>query len=173
MFSLVLSLIMISTNTSSQTLYDFELKALNSEQIIKFESFKGKKVLLVNVASKCGFTKQYENLQKLHEQYGDKLVVVGLPCNQFMGQEPGTEAEIVTFCSTTYGVSFPMTEKIEVKGENQHALYQWLTSKEKNGVGDFKVSWNFNKFLIDENGNLIEHFDSRIDPLSEEITGKI
>lgn len=149
--------------------HDFTISNLMGDSTIDFQRFKGKKVLIVNVASKCGYTNQYADLQALQEKYADKLIVLGFPCNQFMGQEPGSNAEIATFCSSTYGVTFPMTEKIDVKGKDQHPIYAWLTNKNLNQLGDFKVSWNFNKFLIDEEGKLIAHFDSGTKPLSEEI----
>lgn len=153
-----------------QSIYDFKIEALNSDEVIDFSAFKGKKLLIVNVASKCGFTHQYADLEKLYQKYQDKLVIVGFPCNQFLMQEPGSEETIAQFCSTTYGVTFPMTTKVNVKGKNQHPIYQWLTSKEYNGKEDYKVSWNFNKFLLDENGNLLEHFTSKVEPFGEEIT---
>lgn len=126
-------------------------------------------MLLVNVASRCGYTPQYEDLQKLSMQYEDKLVVIGFPCDQFMGQELNSESEIRSFCSNEFHVTFPMTTVVEVKGENQHPIYQWLTQKSLNGKGDYKVSWNFNKFLIDENGQLLEHFQSKVKPMDEAI----
>lgn len=137
---------------------------------INFADFKGKKVLCVNTASECGYTNQYEGLEELHKLYKDKLVVIGFPCNQFGGQEPGEEKEIATFCKANYGVTFLLTEKIDVKGDNQHPVYQWLTQKSQNNVGDFKVKWNFNKFLVDENGVLLEYFESGVKPLDEKIT---
>lgn len=159
------------SNTS--TIHDFQIRALDSEEVIDLSSFSGKKILIVNVASKCGFTYQYEDLEKLYQQYQDKLVVIGFPCNQFLGQEPGSEEKIATFCSSTYGVTFPMTEKINVKGEGAHPIYKWLTDKEKNGKQDFKISWNFNKFLIDEDGKIMAHFSSNVKPLDEAITSLI
>ena len=155
--------------THTSTIHQFKIQALDSEEIIDFKAFKGKKVLIVNVASKCGYTSQYADLEKLYQTYKDKLVVVGLPCNQFMGQEPGSEKEIAQFCSSSYGVTFPMTTKIEVKGKDQHEIYQWLTQKELNEKGDFKVKWNFNKFLIDETGHLLEYFPSKVKPLDDAI----
>ncbi len=152
-----------------KSIHDFKIEALNSDEVIDFSSFKGKKILIVNVASKCGFTRQYDDLEKLYEKYQDKLVIVGFPCNQFLMQEPGSEETIAEFCRVNYGVTFPMTTKINVKGKNQHPIYQWLTSKEYNGKDDYKVSWNFNKFLIDENGNLLEHFASKVEPFDEAI----
>ena len=149
--------------------HEFTIEALNSDEKIEFSEFKGKKILLVNVASKCGFTYQYEGLEKLYQEYKDDLVIVGFPCNQFMFQESGSEEKIAGFCQRNYGVSFPMTTKISVKGKKQHPIYQWLTSKELNGVGDYKVSWNFNKFLLDEEGNLLEHFSAKVKPYDERI----
>lgn len=162
---LILSLFMIASNT----IHDYSIEALDSDKEINLAEFKGKKILIVNVASKCGYTPQYEPLEELYRQYKDKLVVIGFPCNQFLSQEPGSELEIKQFCQKNYGVSFPMTTKIDVKGKDQHPIYSWLTKKEFNGVDDFKVSWNFNKFLIDENGKLIDHFGSGVDPFDEEI----
>lgn len=157
------------TVTTKESLYDLEIKDINGEKL-DFQQFKGKKLLFVNVASKCGFTNQYEGLQELYAAYKDKLVVIGLPCNQFGGQEPGTISQIKSFCSLTYGVDFPMTEKIEVKGENQHPVYQWLTQKEKNGKMNSSVKWNFQKYLVDEEGRLIDVFYSVTKPMSKKIT---
>jgi glutathione peroxidase len=153
----------------SASIYDFKIKALDSDKEIDLASFKGKKLLIVNVASKCGYTPQYEDLQKLSMQYDDKLVVLGMPCDQFMGQELDTEIAIKQFCTDKFQVTFPMTTVIDVKGDNQHPIYQWLTNKELNGKGDYSVSWNFNKFLIDENGKLLEYFPSKVKPMDEEI----
>jgi glutathione peroxidase len=153
----------------SKSIYDISLKGINGEDI-NLNNFKGKKILFVNVASKCGFTPQYEKLQKLHEKYGDKIVVIGLPCNQFADQEPGTHEEILQFCRLNYGVTFQLTEKINVKGPDQHPLYSWLTRKELNGVKDSEVKWNFQKYLVDEEGNFIDVFYSVTSPLSNKIT---
>lgn len=155
---------------SNHSFHDFEIKMLDKPDKISFSAFKGKKVLIVNVASKCGYTTQYADLQKLYEAHKEKLVVIGMPCNQFMGQEPGSEKEIAAFCSKNYGVTFPMSEKVNVKGNGQHEIYKWLTQKYLNGLGDFKVSWNFNKFLINEEGKLIAHFPSSVSPLDSQIT---
>jgi len=149
--------------------YDISLNTLIGTKAIKMSDFKGKKVLIVNVASKCGYTGQYKDLEELSKKYADKLVVIGCPCNQFMGQEPGSAEEIAQFCSSTYNVSFPLTEKIEVLGDNQHPLYKWLTHKEQNEKGDYTVTWNFNKFLVDENGKLIAYFGSKTNPMSDAI----
>jgi len=156
-------------STSSPSIYDYKIQALDSDKEINLADYKGKKILIVNVASKCGFTPQYEDLQKLSMQYDDKLVVIGFPCDQFLGQELDSEAEIKTFCTNEFHVTFPMTTMIEVKGDNQHPIYQWLTQKSMNGVGDYTVGWNFNKFLIDENGKLLEYFPSKVKPMDEKI----
>ena len=169
---MILSVIFMASllfSSSEQTIHDYSIQALNSDDKIDLASFKGKKILIVNVASKCGYTPQYEALQQLSEQYQDKLAVIGFPCDQFLGQELNSEVEIQAFCTSEFHVTFPMTTMVEVKGSNQHPIYQWLTSKSLNGKGDYKVSWNFNKFLIDEHGNLIEHFPSKVKPMDEEI----
>ena len=163
---LILSLLFTGMSGS---IYDYKIQALDSDKQIDLASFKGKKLLIVNVASKCGFTPQYEDLQKLSMQYDDKLVVLGMPCDQFMNQELDTEVAIKQFCTDKFQVTFPMTTVIDVKGDNQHPIYQWLTQKSLNGKDDYSVSWNFNKFLIDENGKLLEHFPSKVKPMDEEI----
>lgn len=155
--------------TPLESLYNIKIKDINGDELDLAE-FKGKKILFVNVASKCGFTSQYEGLQELYSTYKDKLVVVGLPCNQFGGQEPGSATEIKSFCSLTYGADFPMTEKIEVKGGNQHPIYTWLTQKEKNGKMNSSVKWNFQKYLVDEEGRLLDVFYSVTKPMSKKIT---
>ena len=136
----------------------------------KISDFKGRKILFVNVASKCGFTPQYKDLQILHKKFQKKLVVIGVPCNQFGGQEPGSPAEIQDFCQKNYGVDFLITEKMKVKGDDQHPLYQFLTDKQNNGVANSSVRWNFHKFLVDERGLLIKDFPSGTNPLSSDIT---
>lgn len=153
----------------SASIYDIEIGSLMGEPI-DLSAFKDKKILFVNVASECGFTPQYEALQELHETYGDKVTVIGLPCNQFGGQEPGTPKEIKQFCETKFNVSFPMTEKVDVKGDNQHPLYAWLTKKELNGVKNSSVKWNFQKYLVDENGNFVDVWYSITKPTSKKIT---
>ncbi|MFN4084102.1 MAG: glutathione peroxidase [Bacteroidia bacterium] len=153
--------------------YSLNIKSLDGKSTINFKDFKGKKVLCVNVASECGYTPQYKSLQELHEKYKDKLVVIGFPCNQFGGQEPGSSSEIETFCKKNYGVTFLLTEKIDVKGNNQHPVYRWLTNASENGKSDATVKWNFNKFLIDEKGNWLHYFPSSVNPLSEEIISKL
>ncbi|MDA0903145.1 MAG: glutathione peroxidase [Bacteroidetes bacterium] len=135
-----------------------------------FDQLAGKRVLIVNTASKCGFTPQYESLETLHQRYGDQgLVILGFPCNQFGKQEPGSSDDIRSFCSKNYGVSFQMMEKIDVKGDNQHSVYAWLTRKELNGAGDHSVRWNFHKFLVNEQGELVAALGSGADPLGDEI----
>jgi len=160
------------TQIKPKNMYDITINSLTGEKI-DLNQFKGKKILFVNVASECGFTPQYKDLQKLHETYKDKLVVIGLPCNQFGEQESGTATQIKSFCEKNYGVDFLMTEKIEVKGENQHPLYAWLTQKEMNGVMSSSVKWNFQKYLVDEKGNFIDVFYSITEPLNPKITSLI
>lgn len=158
--------------SDSPTVYNFKVEGLEGG-VIDFSKYKGKKILIVNTASKCGYTKQYTELEELYKKYSDKLVVIGFPANNFGGQEPGTNAEIKEFCTGTFNVTFPMAAKISVKGDDIHPLYQWLTSKEKNGVLDAEVKWNFNKFLLNEKGELVAYFPSKVTPLSEEIISKL
>jgi len=151
------------------SIYDISITSLEGKTI-DLNDFKGKKILFVNVASKCGFTSQYKNLQKLHDTYGEKVEIIGIPCNQFGSQEPGSAAEIKEFCTKNYGVSFLMSEKSQVKGANQHPLYKWLTNKSENGIKDSNVSWNFQKYLVDENGKLMQVFKSGVNPMDASIT---
>ncbi len=153
---------------NSKSIYDFKLKTITGEEIT-LSKFKGKKMLLVNVASECGFTPQYKSLQALHQLHGTKVTVIGFPANNFGGQEPGTSTEIMDFCSKKYAVTFPMMEKISVKGNDTHPLYKWLGSKEENGTCSDTPSWNFCKYLIDEKGNIIKFFSSKTDPMSKDI----
>ncbi|MDF9800721.1 glutathione peroxidase [Catalinimonas alkaloidigena] len=152
--------------------YDFSLNSIEGKAV-NFSQFKGKKVLLVNVASKCGYTPQYKGLQELNEKYGDKVVILGFPANNFGGQEPGSNEEIATFCEANYGVTFPMFEKISVKGIDKHPLYRWLSDSSLNGWNDQEPSWNFCKYLVDEEGRLIKFFPSSVEPMSEELTKAI
>ncbi len=157
---------------NAQSIHSFKVNGIDGKQI-NFASFKGKKILVVNTASKCGYTPQYEALEKVYEQYKDKLVIIGFPCNQFGGQEPGTNEEIVSFCKKNYGVTFPLADKIDVKGAGIAPIYQWLTQKAKNGVLDANISWNFNKFLLDENGKMIAYFPSNVTPDSQDILARL
>ena len=138
--------------------------------IISMSSFKGKKVLVVNVASQCGYTPQYEGLQTLYETFSDSLAVLGFPSNDFLWQEPGSNSEIKTFCQRTYGVTFPMFSKIHVKGRKKHPIYDWLSDGKLNGWNGDSPSWNFNKYLLDKKGNLIEYFGADVAPLDTLIT---
>ncbi|MEK0423452.1 MAG: hypothetical protein RLZ95_1362 [Bacteroidota bacterium] len=162
----------ISLLSNAQSIHSFKVTGIDGKQI-DFASFKGKKILVVNTASKCGYTPQYEGLEKVYEQYKDKLVIIGFPCNQFGGQEPGSNEEIASFCKKNYGVNFPLADKIDVKGASIAPIYQWLTQKSKNGVLDANISWNFNKFLLDENGKMIAYFPSNVKPDSEEILSRV
>lgn len=151
------------------TIYDFKVPGLDGNQI-DLSAYKGKKILIVNTASKCGYTPQYKDLEELYEKYKDKLVIVGFPANNFKQQEPGTNTEIKEFCTKNYGVTFPMAEKVSVKGEDIHPLFKYLTEEAaKMGVED-PIKWNFTKFLIDEKGKLVTVFPSKINPTSEEVT---
>jgi glutathione peroxidase len=151
------------------TLYDFKVPALDGTTI-DFSKFKGKKILIVNTASECGYTPQYADLQKLYEAHKSKLVIVGFPANNFGGQEPGSNTEIKEFCKKNYGVTFPMAGKVSVKGDDIHPIFKWLTTKSENGEMDAEIKWNFTKFLLDEKGKLIAVFPSKVNPNSEEIT---
>lgn len=158
-----------SNNNMHKNIYDFKIKSLTGGTI-DFSQYKGKKILIVNTASKCGFTPQYKGLEKLYEDNKDKLVIVGFPSDNFGGQEFQQDTDIHSFCEKNYGVTFPLTTRVDVKGDHITPVYQYLTSKSENGVLDATISWNFNKFLIDENGNLLAHFDSKVTPESSEIT---
>jgi glutathione peroxidase len=165
--------ILTNINTvENKSIYDFKVTALNGNTI-DFADFRGKKILIVNTASKCGFTPQYEGLEQLYQKYKDRLVVIGFPCNNFLSQEPGSNEKIKEFCTKNYGVSFPMAAKISVKGKNIAPVYKWLCNKSENGVMDAKITWNFNKFLLDENGKIIAWFPSKVTPMSAEITDKL
>lgn len=152
-----------------KTIYDYKVESLDGKEI-NFADFKGKKILIVNTASECGFTPQYADLETLSKDYKDKLVVVGFPANNFGGQEPGSNAEIGAFCQKNYGVTFPMAAKVSVKGDDTAPIFKYLTEKELNGVKNTTILWNFTKFLLDENGKLIETFISTTKPTSESIT---
>ncbi len=157
---------------ASASIYDIEIKSLQN-QPISLSEFKGKKMLFVNVASKCGFTPQYKELQQLQDKYKNNLVVIGVPCNQFGKQEPGKADEIQEFCEVNYGVSFLITEKVDVKGSQQHQLYEWLTKKSINGKQNSTVKWNFQKYLVDEDGEFLDYFYSITKPMSSKITSNL
>jgi len=152
-----------------KTIYDFKVESLDGSEI-NFADFKGKKILIVNTASECGFTPQYADLEKVYEEYKDKLVIVGFPANNFGGQEPGTNTEIGAFCEKNYGVTFPLAAKVSVKGDDTAPIFKYLTEKELNGVKNTTILWNFTKFLIDENGKLVDTFISTTKPTDEAIT---
>lgn len=157
------------SQTESTSIYDIEVNDINGNPM-SLSEYKGKKMLFVNVASKCGFTKQYNELQNLSDVFRDELVVIGAPCNQFGRQEPGNASEIQEFCSVNFGVNFPLTEKLNVRGSNQHPLYKWLTDRKQNGKKKSSVKWNFQKYLVDEQGNLIDYYYSFTKPMSPKIT---
>jgi glutathione peroxidase len=153
----------------NKNFHDFTVQTIEGNDL-NLSTFKGKKVLVVNVASKCGLTPQYEKLQALYEKYKNKdFVIIGFPANNFGAQEPGTNTEILAFCTSTYNVTFPMMSKISVKGDDIVPLYEWLTQKKLNGKQDAPVTWNFQKFMIDEQGNWVGFAEPKIDPLSEKI----
>lgn len=158
----------LSLSAQEADFYSIKVKTLEGEDF-DLSSLKGKKVMIVNTASKCGFTPQFKDLEELHEAYGDKLVILGFPANNFANQEPLSPGEIREFCSANYGVTFRMMEKISVKGDDIHPLYQWLTLKSKNGVLDSEVKWNFQKYLVDENGKLADVLLSKEKPASEKV----
>jgi len=154
------------------SVYDFEFTTLDGQKIV-INEFKGRKILIVNTASECGYTPQYKELQELYDKYSSKVVVLGFPANNFGGQEPGSNQEIATFCEKNYGVKFPVMEKVSVVGADTHPLFQYLSDKSLNGVTDEKPTWNFCKYLINENGKIIKFFPSKVKPLSEEIISAI
>ncbi len=161
--------VLISTLATAQTIYDFKVTDIDGKEY-DLASLKGKKVMIVNTASKCGFTPQYEELEKLYQTYKDQnFVIVGFPSNDFMSQEPGSNAEIKEFCQKNYGVNFPMMSKIDVKGKEMHPLYKFLTEKSQNGYSDNSVKWNFQKYLINEEGKLVQVIAPGTKPMSEEI----
>ena len=158
----------LTVSLSGGSVYDFKVTGLDGNPI-DLSQFKGKKIMIVNTASKCGNTPQYEELQSLYEKYKDKLVIIGFPANNFGGQEPGSNAEIKEFCKKNYGVTFPMTEKVSVKGDDIDPLFKYLVGEaEKMGIEN-PVKWNFTKFLVDENGKLITVFHNKVKPMSQDI----
>jgi glutathione peroxidase len=166
---LFMMMITVAGFSQAKGFYDFKVKTLEGKDF-DFSSLKGKKVMIVNVASKCGNTPQYEDLEKMYEQYQGKLVIIGFPANNFAGQEPGSPEEIRKFCTETYGVTFPLMQKISVKGDDMHPVYKWLTSKAQNGVLDSEVTWNFQKYLVDEKGNLVDVVKPKDKVTSDKVT---
>ncbi len=160
------------TIQGQKTLFDYSAKSIDGKDV-NLAEYKGKKVLIVNVASECGFTPQYKGLEQLYEKYKDKLVILGFPANNFGSQEPGTNEDIKKFCADHYSVTFPMFEKISVIGDDQNVIYKWLTSKELNGWNDKAPNWNFCKYLIDENGKLMKFYSSAVEPMSDEIVSEL
>lgn len=156
-------------NTNEQSFHDFKVKSLDGKEV-DFSQYKGKKVLLVNTASECGYTPQYADLQKLHETYGNDVEVIGVPANNFGGQEPGSNEDIAAFCQKNFGVNFQLLEKTSVVGEDRHPLYAWLEQHAPNGE---TPNWNFCKYLIDENGNVVAFYNSKVKPMSEEVLAAI
>jgi glutathione peroxidase len=168
-FSAVLLLMTSFILNGQMSFYDFVVTDINGDEY-ELAQLQGKKVLVVNTASKCGLTPQYEDLEKLYRKYSDKdFVIIGFPSNNFAGQEPGTNEEIATFCSTKFDITFPMMAKIEVKGEEMHPLYQWLTQASENGLEDSNVAWNFQKYMIDEHVMLVGHVAPQKKPDSRKI----
>ena len=166
--ALTIAVVSLSFNPASMSIYNFKIKAIDGSTI-DFSKFKGKKILIVNTASKCGFTPQYEGLEKLYEAHKDNLVIIGFPSDNFANQEYHNDDSISSFCKKNYGVTFPLTTRVDVKGPNTTPVFKYLCSKDENGVLDATISWNFNKFIIDENGNLLQHFDSKVTPDSPEL----
>jgi glutathione peroxidase len=166
---IIISIFLSTSLFAQESFYDFTVKDIDGNDF-SLSQLKGKKVMVINVASKCGFTKQYKQLEEVYEKYGgDNFVIIGFPANNFLHQEPGTNEEIKEFCSLNFGVSFPMMSKISVKGKDMHPLYHWLTEKDKNGVIDSKVKWNFQKYLISADGQLEKMFSSSTTPDDPEI----
>lgn len=170
LFILTMENLQAQNNADNQTIYQFTVEDINRKPFA-LADLKGKKVMIVNTASKCGLTPQYKELEALYQQYKDKdFIIIGFPANNFLGQEPGSNEQIASFCSINYGVTFPMMSKISVKGKNMHPLYQFLTQKSKNGVEDSKVKWNFQKYLIGRDGKLEKVIDPKTLPSSDEVT---
>ncbi len=167
LISLSITLQNTDMNIIKENIYDINIKMIDGTDL-NWSLFKGKKILIVNVASECGFTPQYAQLQELSESFENELIVLGVPCNDFGGQEPGSAEQIQSFCSTNYKITFPVTEKIGIT-QKIHPLYKWLTQSDENGKGDFEVKWNFTKFLINEDGTIENSFPSSVSPLDEEI----
>ncbi|MDO3416744.1 glutathione peroxidase [Hymenobacter sp. BT770] len=160
------------TVAAPKSVYDFTVKSIDGKDV-KLSQFKGKKLLIVNTASECGYTPQYKELEELYKKHGDKVTVLGFPANNFGGQEPGTEAQIATFCEKNYGVTFPLFSKVSVKGDDTAPLYKFLADKTQNGAVDSAPSWNFCKYLVDQNGHVVKFYKSDVKPLSPELLADI
>lgn len=159
----------LSNMENNKTIYDFKVNDITGQEF-DLSSLKGKKVMIVNTASKCGLTPQFEQLEQLNKEFKDQnFTIIGFPSNDFMGQDPGSNEEIAEFCKLNYGVTFPMMEKIVVKGKDKHPLYQYLTEKSQNGIGDFDIEWNFQKFLINEDGTIDKVISPRVLPNDKEV----
>ncbi len=150
------------------SIHKFKVEGIEGDEI-DFATFKGKKMLVVNVASECGYTSQYQQLEELYEEFNDRLVIIGFPSNDFGGQEPGTNEEIKSFCTNRFQVSFPLAAKVKILGQEIHPVYQWLTRQAQNGVMDSEVKWNFNKYLLNEDGQLVKYYPSSVSPIDEVI----
>ena len=168
----IITLIMAAMITNVFSIYDFKLNALDGTSI-DFNTYKGKALLIVNTASECGNTPQYADLQELHEKFGDRVTILGFPANNFGGQEPGTNQQIAAFCEKNYGVTFQMFEKISVKGDDMDPLYHWLSEEKYNGWNNEAPGWNFCKYLVNEKGELVAFYPSKVEPLSDDIISKI
>ena len=170
MIRVLLASLFLAIAIGPASVHEFKVAGLDGKTI-DLSQYKGKKILIVNTASKCGYTPQYTDLEALYEKYKDKLVIIGFPANNFGQQEPGSNSEIKEFCTKNYGVSFPMADKVDVVGDNIHPLFKYLTEEAKKlGVADPVIGWNFTKFLVDENGKLIAVFPSKVKPMDESIT---
>lgn len=167
------STVSMTADTLPADIYSYSFKSLLNGEEIPLSRFRGKKMLLVNTASECGYTPQYKQLEEVYKQYGDKVAVIGFPSNQFGGQEPGTNTEIAKFCELNYGVTFPMSQKVDVKGPDAHPIWKWLTQKALNGKEDSEVRWNFQKYLINERGHLLAIYTSKVVPNSGEVSDAI
>lgn len=163
---------MTETATAPATVYDFTVKSIDGKDV-KLSQFKGKKLLIVNVASECGYTPQYKELEELYKKHGDKVTVLGFPANNFGGQEPGTNQQIATFCEKNFGVTFPMFAKVSVKGDDTAPLYKFLADKSKNGAVSDAPTWNFCKYLVDEQGRVVAFYPSKVKPMSDELVAAI
>jgi len=153
---------------SSSSIYEYSYRSIDGKEV-KLDAYRGRKMLIVNVASECGFTPQYEDLEKLYKEHGKDLVIIGFPANDFGGQEPGSNEEVASFCKLNYGVTFPLSEKVAVVGKDKHPIYQWLTHKTLNGWNTSEPKWNFHKYLIGETGELLGVFPSAVKPGSRDI----